>query len=376
MAWTRQQISVQWFGDEVSGLPDDAPEAFDVAERIRGLEWVFGREFEFGGMQLPGVGARGGYNEFLRVYWFGKRMQSVIGAPGASSLVGRLLTGDAAVDAELTAIYLVRSHHLRSELEIGPAIVVGDRNRQPDFRIRCEEDDWTYIEVTQLHDSRASERVLRLLDSVSASVISIPRPFILEIVFTREPTEDECGLLVQEAHRACDGVAGERRDVADVAVLFVKEGNANAVVPSILPDDARPRMAISRSVVGPDEINRQIVVRVPFADERAEDILAVEARQLPKRESGVVMVDATRQRTAFSSWPARIPQRFTPTQHTRVAGVILFAFATLPTSEGLAWLPSVALLSNPHAKKPLASWIVESIESTCADARRLTGTSD
>jgi hypothetical protein len=192
----------------------------------------------------------------------------------------------------------------------------------------------------------------------------------------REPTEDECGLLVQEARGACDAAVGERRDVADVAVLFVKEGSANAVVPSILPDDARPRMAISRSVVGADAIDRQIVVRVPFADERAEDILAVEARQLPKRESGVVMVDAMRQRTAFSSWPARIPQRFTPVQQTRVAGVISFAFATTLTSEGLTWLPSLALLSNPHAKRPLASWIVESIESTSADARRLTGPSD
>ena len=375
MAWTRHEISVQWFGDQVRGLPDDAPEAFDVAERIRGLTWVLGREFEFGGMKLPGVGVRGGYNEFLRVYWFGKRMQSVTAAAGTNSLVNRLLAGDAAADAELTAIYLLRSHQLDSELEIGPTIVVGDRSRQPDFRIRCGEDAWTYVEVTQLQDSRASERVLRLLDSVSARVISIPRPFILEIVFIREPTEGECGLLVQEAHRACDAAAGERREVSDVAVLFVKEGNANAVVPSILPDDARPRMAISRSVVGPDEMNRQIVVRVPYADERAEDILSIEARQLPKHESGVVMVDATRQRTAFSSWSARIPQRFTPLQHTRVAGVILSAFATIPTSEGLAWLPSVALLSNPHAEKPLAGWLVESIESTRADARRL-GTSD
>jgi hypothetical protein len=286
------------------------------------------------------------------------------------------VAGDTAADAELTAIYLVRSRQLHSELEIGPAIVVGDRNRQPDFRIRCAEDAWTYVEVTQLHDSRASERVLRLLDSVSASVVSIPRAFILEIAFIREPTEDECGLLVQEARGACDAAAGERRDVADVAVLLVKEGNANAVVPSILADDPRPRMAISRSVVGPDDVNRQIVVRIPFADERAEDILAVEARQLPKHESGVVMVDATRQRTAFSSWPARIPERFTPKQHTRVAGVILFAFATTATSEGLAWLPSVALMSNPYAEKPLTGWIVESIEGFRADARRLTGRSD
>jgi hypothetical protein len=64
---TRHEINVQWFGGEVTGLPDDAPEAFDVAERIRGLEWVLGRDFDFGGMKLPGVGVRGGYNECLRM---------------------------------------------------------------------------------------------------------------------------------------------------------------------------------------------------------------------------------------------------------------------------------------------------------------------
>src|SRR6266849_4085861 len=87
-------VKGQFGSSQVSGLSDDAPEAFDVAERIRGLEWVRGREFDFGGMMLPGVGVRGGYNEFLRVYWFGKRMRSVIGAPGADSLVSRLLAGD------------------------------------------------------------------------------------------------------------------------------------------------------------------------------------------------------------------------------------------------------------------------------------------
>ena len=55
MAWTRQEINVQWFGDQISALPDDAPEAFDCAERIRGLEWVLGREFDFGGMKPKSV---------------------------------------------------------------------------------------------------------------------------------------------------------------------------------------------------------------------------------------------------------------------------------------------------------------------------------
>jgi hypothetical protein len=61
--------------------------------------------------------------------------------------------------------------------------------------------------------------------------------------------------------------------------------------------------------------------------------------------------------TAFESWSERIPQRFTPGQHTRVAAVILFMHATSPSEHGLIWVPYLKLIPNPYAAVPLPTWI-------------------
>jgi len=72
------------------------------------------------------------------------------------------------------------------------------------------------------------------------------------------------------------------------------------------------------------------------------------------------------------SWAELIPYRFTPRQHTRVAGVILFSFATYPTVNGFAQLPTVKLIPNPYAYAPLPSWICEVVAEAHAENRRIT----
>jgi hypothetical protein len=84
---------------------------------------------------------------------------------------------------------------------------------------------------------------------------------------------------------ACADADGIRIDVEDVASILVKSGDPS-IVPSLIENDNRPRMAISRVLIGDGQANRQIVARIPFQDQRAEDILRIEARQLPKNECG------------------------------------------------------------------------------------------
>ena len=150
--------------------------------------------------------------------------------------------------------------------------------------------------------------------------------------------------------------------IGDLGSLTINPSDSATVSPSILEDDGGSRVGFSQSVVGPDQPERHIVVRVPFADERAEQILATEAKQLPKNESALVMVDVTRQQTAFVSWPKLVPHRFTPRQHTRVGGVLLFATSTWVTQHGPMWLPSLKLIPNPHAKISLPVWITEVVK--------------
>lgn len=171
---------------------------------------------------------------------------------------------------------------------------------------------------------------------------------------------------------------GDEREVtvADVATILVKSGDPRVVVPSLIPDDNQPRMAIARAIVGPGTPNRQLIARVPFADQRAEDILRHEARQLPEKKCGLVMVNVNLQPTAFESWSERIPQRFTPGQHTRVAAVILFMHATSSSEHGLIWVPHVKLIPNPYAAVPMPGWIQERVTTIREKTRRVVGRPD
>lgn len=376
--WTFDEIQREWFGNtQLHWDRDDVVRAFNLAESIRGRDWVLGPEIDVAAFSaFPGIGRRGGYSEFLRVYWFGKRMASIIGALGYDDLVERLMTDDSAASEEATAIHLLCSRQLDTELEIAPRVRVGKRNRQPDFRLRKVGEPWIYVEVTKLSNSTASIQIQDLLRRVAESVMAVNEAFLLEIIFNRDPTASEEEELLIEAKAACDAADGHRKDVRDFASILVKSGDPSVVIPSLIPDDNRPRMAISRSLVGDGQPNRQMVARIPFQDQRAEAILRDEATQLPKNECGIVMVNVNQQPSAFGSWSERVPERFTLGQHTRVAAVILFMHSTTATDNGLVWIPIVKLILNPHAKIPLPSWIIDTVDGIRADTRHLTGKPD
>jgi hypothetical protein len=270
-------------------------------------------------------------------------------------------------DSELEAAHLFRSRRAETGIEFGPSIIVGTRNRKPDFRIRQKSEAWTFVEVTQLNDSTASESTQVTIERIASQVVAIQQPFILEIIFWRDPLDGEEDDLVRRACVACQASAGVRHDVGDLASLIAKSGDTTVFIPSIIPDDNKARMSIARSIGGPGEPNRQIMVRVPFADQRAESVLRHEAKQLPKDEPGLVMVDVRRQMTAFESWSKLIPHRFTPSRHTRVGGILMFANTTAITQFGTRCVTLLKLIQNPHARFPLPSWITEVVMEVRAE---------
>jgi hypothetical protein len=357
--------------------PATVERAFAVAEEARGREWVLGEAFDFDSVSPPGIGRRGGFDQFHRVYWLGRRLQSIAGVPGADSLVARLIADDRAAESELTAVHLFQSLRPETDVEIGPVVAIGGRDRRPDFRLRSRDDSWTYVEVTQLRRSEASTRMGQFLERIAARVISVDESFLLEIVFWRDPTGSEEEALVNTAYDACRAMTGDRLDVGDLASLFAKAGDPAVVIPTILPaEDTGTRMSLARSVMAPGQANRQIVVRAPFADQRAKATLDEEAAQLPTDAAGLVMVDVTAQPTAFTSWPELVARRFTPVQHTRVGGVLLFSGAVTVAVHGLAWVISVKLMNNPHARIPVPAWILAVIDEMRAETQRATGRPD
>src|SRR6266851_7618561 len=112
MPWTFEEIEREWFGDaHLAWNQGDVVRAFDFAEQLRGRDWVLGNEVDPRLMAFPGVGRRGGYQEFLRVYWFGKRAASIVGAHGAEAFIQRLIANDPSTSEEASAIHLLRARN-------------------------------------------------------------------------------------------------------------------------------------------------------------------------------------------------------------------------------------------------------------------------
>jgi hypothetical protein len=108
--------------------------------------------------------------------------------------------------------------------------------------------------------------------------------------------------------------------------------------------------------------HRHIVVRWPFTDMRAEDMLNAEAKQLPTDAPGMVMIQTSGAGGAMKAWRGLIHRRFQPTIHTRVSAVCLFTSSVNSAESGGKWQPECKLILNPYARRPLPGWIVDQLE--------------
>src|SRR2546430_2614564 len=119
MPWSIEEIERIWLRGAPLDLPvDDVVRAFNVAEEVRGRDWVLSTVY------LPGGGEQWGFASLRRVYSFGARMQVLAGAVGGDQLIEKLRRGDPAADSELSAIHILRAPDLRRELEIEPEVAV------------------------------------------------------------------------------------------------------------------------------------------------------------------------------------------------------------------------------------------------------------
>jgi hypothetical protein len=370
VTWTLSEIEAHWFPDQGVVLPPDAAEAISLADEVRGREWVMNTTNPSPGVRSFGVGS------FLPVYVLGTRLALVRGATGFDGLVARLRNDDRAAHSELAAIDLLcpREPDARPEIEFEPAVAVGDHERHPDFRIKRPGDAWTYVEVTQLHRSDASSVASALIRRLSEALMELPGSFMLEAVLLCHPDADEETQIIEAASELCKATGEQRRLIEHVAWLIRKpDGNVAVVEPTVIDGDSEPRMAIAHASGGAGGPQRQVIVRVPFTDQRADRVLKEEAKQLPKNESGLVMVDVGGQPSAFDAWPALVTRRCTPNRNTRIAGVCLFMHAIHGVN---GWMPSAKLVTNPHASVPLAPWIVQVVEDIREESRQRVGRSD
>jgi hypothetical protein len=357
VAWTYDRIQREWLGGgRIAMAPDLVVSAFLRCEELLGNDWI--ERMKRGST---------GTSPTLSVASVGTLLASISDLKDTAPLLAKIRNSDRSAFAELRAIYLLRRDTATSFVELEPTVTIAGRDRKCDFRIQRSDEPWVYVEVTQPDTSEAQARVQELLSSFADSVTSIKKAFTLEVFFRREPSDDEASHLLRTIPEFCSKARSEgeeaREEIPDgLGLLILNQQAASQVVLNDHGEAPIPRLGAAKVIVGGGEPSRHIVVRVPYADERAEQILTSEARQLPTDAPGLVMVEMGGVPGGFRSWPPIIERRFQPTMHTRVGAVCLFMSGQVGTADGEAIIFDGRLIVNKHARIALPTWVETTVQ--------------
>jgi len=353
MSWCWEQIESDWLGGgRIAVTAAEAVEAFNRAEQTFGADWM---------TECRGpLGTATGSAPTLEIVTMGQQIATLDGVSGANGLFGRIRRRDASAGAELTAIYLLKRDAPDACVELEPEVSIAGRNRKPDFRIVLHGGDWTYVEVAQPDVSKEYAIADQILKEIGALVRAINGSFALEVCLRRVPTGHEVDDLKRRLPEFC--VLGQvaRESLGELGFLLLNhEQPGEVTLRHHEGEEKRPSIGIAAAALGADGQHRHIFVRVAFSDERAKQFLESEAKQLPKGEPGLIMVQVSHAPGAFRTWEPILRRRLQPNIHTRVSAVCLFSSGRESTAEGEALVPRAKLISNPNASRPLPDWIGE-----------------
>ncbi|MEU7660856.1 hypothetical protein [Streptomyces lincolnensis] len=299
----------------------------------------------------------------LSIVTLGQRLESLANAVNSDDLLRKLRERQPDASGELTAIHLVRSGAWDVALELEPPGLIPGGNRNPDFRIKQGDLDWTCIEVKQTSTSQARAQAEKGLHRLSAGLIGdCGGNFTLEVFFKREPTPDEVEEVAAQIINLHSDRGAEEISLRDgLGTLYWNDRTPGSLE---VDDHGEPRTRVNSMATNMVEgvVQSDIVVRWPFADARAQVFLDSARKQLPTDVPGLVMVDVSGALGAMKTWRAVIERRFQPSMYTRVSGVCLFSSGVHLADGGYEWRPETQLIRNPHARIALPEWIAEQIE--------------
>jgi hypothetical protein len=356
--WTIDIIARDWLGEAaaIAVPPEEVLAAFSRCERVLGPDWI-----ERARVGTPGT------MPTLNVVGMGQRLACIENLPNNETLVEELRMGEAAAHAELRAIYVL-GRLLRPAIELYPTASVGKGERISDFRARrSDAEPWTFVEVTQPDISEEYKELSAQVNSVTNLVETIKRPFALELFLRREP--DDFAAFREHVEACClaspDSNVTVKQELPDgLGLLIFNEYPAGQVVPGDHGEEVVvARLGYSRFIFGPAEPSRQIVLRVPYSDARAERFVSRKARQLPNDAPGLIMIEVAHAPAAYSRWEPLIVRRFRPDMNTRVGGVCLFSSGQMLTDNGATIIDNAKLVLNPHAPIKLPEWVMDSLSA-------------
>jgi hypothetical protein len=357
MTWSVETVERNLLSGEICIIArpeSEVIEAVERAQRLLGEDWIASQVRNQKGLAVA-----------MRIVGMGLRLQGIEGLPGNEELLTKIRILDSSAEAELTAIYLFRSGSCDVEVELFPPV----GNRIADFRMRKGKEEWTTVEVTEATESVEQKRLNAILMQLTTALKSLNFPFSLEIILLREPSEEEVTELCRTLPQFCENKEIQNaRLYHDLGWLLLNHVPIGQLPNSEIPETANlPSIGLA-AFFRDDQV---VAVTICFSDERAEDMLTQEARQLPSGKRGLIMISGPSSRKELHVWEPLIRRRFQPRIHTRVGGVCLFNGGMVPAHDAKSdWKIQAHLVLNPYAKAALPPWIEQSVRVTDDDFNR------
>lgn len=356
MSWTWDEIQREWLGIRLGISPQAVVEGFERVEATFGRKWMEDTRTH-GGMKTTGTSVT------LAIADMGQRL-SVLGRVEGDvvPLVYKLRERRPGAWAELTAMYLLCNGIPDARIELEPGVSVGGQQRKPDFRTRQGGSEWVFVEVAQPEKSEAQQEAIALLSTIASLAHDLPGSYALEVFLRRDPTDEELVSLQQQVRAVCQMEGTRQVDLPkDLGNLFLNDMPAGQVIVQEREEDEAPKLGVAY-VQAEGDLRRHIMVRLPFADARAERFLGSESKQLPAHAPGLVMVQLSQAAGALKSWEPLLRRRFQPSLHTRVSGTYLLSGSQTTDEEGGERIQYQGkLMENEHAKLDLPSWVRDSL---------------
>jgi len=231
--------------------------------------------------------------------------------------------------------------------------------------VRRGDGPWLHVEVSRPDISQLRKQTMALAIDLCGVVRLIDKPITIEVVLRREPNVGDSAALKASILRFCKNEAARQDLASGLGFLLRTNPPPVEVAAALSADEEQPPYVVAMGSASEGKPERKVIVRVPFLDERAANVLREEARQLPKHSPGLIMLDVTEIPTVFQNWKPLVERRFQPKLNTRIGGVCLFVSGLfLQVPELPDALPpmrrltrSRLFLPNPHADMEIPLWV-------------------
>lgn len=237
-------------------------------------------------------------------------------------------TDSAAEYSHALAVARLATYYHRNgfEIEIEPKLLVNERSRIPDLRIKvCEV--WLYIEVVSPNYSLEVQAAYKSLNRISALANTLKDDFLVEVYFCKSPSDSEILQIFQKCKEMADHPIMEQFTFEGLATIFVSF-KSQEKLPHFTPaiEEKRPILVtIGFRMENKEGIphSSRVVAKMPISDERAQSLLNHKSRQLSRSCPGMIVMDVSGVPGGFKRWTYLISKRLQDNLNRRITAVLV-----------------------------------------------------